>query len=155
VLSARGSATIIQDDLLDTYQLARTPRRPKRRLGHQIDVNGMTKTVTPPDTPGTVQDEGTVTSTPFGSGTIKLVGSLAGGRLRATVRMVFARGEVQATVDMPFTITGNEIDFRGTAQLTGGTGAYRGITSGTLQARDHNTTDGQNGTFAVTGTARF
>ena len=44
---------------------------------------------------------------------------------------------------------------RGTARLTAGTGAYRGITSGDLQARDHNTLDGQLGTFTVNGTARF
>ena len=52
---------------------------------------------------------------------------------------------------MPFTITGNEIDFRGTSRFTGGTGAYRGITSGALTTRDHNTLDGQNGTLSVDG----
>jgi hypothetical protein len=56
---------------------------------------------------------------------------------------------------MPFTITGNEIDFAGPSRITGGTGAYRGITSGALQTRDHNTIDGQNGTLSVTGSARY
>ena len=153
-LKASGSATIVQDDLLNTYQLAATARRPHRRTSHRVTIDGRTRNV-PAQTPGTIQDEGTVTSTPFGRGTIRIVGTLTGGRLQATVRLLFARGEVSGTVDMPFTISGGEIDFRGTARLTAGTGAYRGITSGDLQARDHNTLDGQNGTFAVNGTARF
>jgi hypothetical protein len=153
-LKASGSATIVQDDLLNTYQLARTPRRPVRRMSHRVSIEGRTRNV-PAMTPGTLQDEGTLAGTPFGRGTIRLVGTLTGGRLVATVRMLFARGEVTASVDMPFTISNGEIDFRGTARLTAGTGAYRGITSGELQARDHNTLDGQHGTFAVTGTARF
>ena len=153
-LKASGQATIVQDDLLNTYQLATTPRRPQRRRSHEVSISGKTRMVTAM-TPGTIQDEGTLTSTPFGRGTIRLVGKLTGGRLSATVRMLFARGEVSGTVDMPFTISGQEIDFRGTARLIAGTGAYRGITSGELRARDHNTLDGQNGTFAVEGTARF
>ena len=56
---------------------------------------------------------------------------------------------------MPFKIEGGEIDFRGTARFTGGTGAYRGISSGALQAYDHNTLDGQNGVVSVTGFARY
>ena len=56
---------------------------------------------------------------------------------------------------MPFTIAGDEIDFRGTARITGGTGAYRGITSGALQAHDHNTLDGQNGVVSLTGFAKY
>ena len=56
---------------------------------------------------------------------------------------------------MPFSISGNQISFRGTARITGGTGAYRGITSGTLQAADTNTLDGQNGRLTVTGFAKY
>jgi hypothetical protein len=39
--------------------------------------------------------------------------------------------------------------------MTGGTGAYRGITSGALKAHDHNTLDGQNGVVTVTGSAKY
>jgi hypothetical protein len=80
---------------------------------------------------------------------------LAGGKATGTFRMAFAKGSVSGTIDMPFTITGGEIDFRGTARLTAGTGAYRGVTSGPLQVHDHNTLDGQNGTLVVKGSARY
>jgi hypothetical protein len=56
---------------------------------------------------------------------------------------------------MPFTISGNEIDFNGDSRFTGGTGIYRGITSGPLPTHDHNTLDGQNGRLSVGGAATF
>ena len=100
--------------------------------------------------------DGTVTGTPFGKGTIVLVGSLAGGKLTATFRLLFpGRGSVIGTTSMPYTFNGNEIDFAGTSRFTGGTGAYRGITSGDLDTRDHNTLGGQNGTLTVMGAARY
>jgi hypothetical protein len=96
-----------------------------------------------------------VTGTPFGKGSIDILVTLAGGKATGTFRMVFGKGSVSGTVDMPFTITGGEIDFVGTARITAGTGAYRGITSGALTAHDHNTLDGQNGVVTVAGTAKY
>ena len=103
VLGATGSATITQDELQNTYQLARTVPRKGRPVRHALAIEGVTKTV-PPATPGTLEDHGTLTGTPFGRGTIVLVGKLGGGRLQATVRMRFARGSVLATASMPFTV---------------------------------------------------
>jgi hypothetical protein len=152
-LGANGSATIIQDELQNTYQLATTTRPPGRRKRHRLELNAKTKEV------GTsaagIHDHGTVSGTPFGKGKIDILVQLTGGKATGTFRLTYAKGSVTGTVDMPFTITGGEIDFRGTARITGGTGAYRGITSGTLQAHDHNTLDGQNGVVEVTGFAKY
>jgi hypothetical protein len=152
-LGANGTATIIQDELQDTYQLASTTRKPGSRKRHRVDLNAKTKEV------GTsaagIHDRGTITGTPFGKGSIDILVQLNGGKATGTFRMTFRKGSVTGTVDMPFTITGGEIDFRGTAQITGGTGAYRGITSGKLQAHDHNTLDGQNGVVSVSGSAKY
>jgi hypothetical protein len=41
------------------------------------------------------------------------------------------------------------------ALLTGGTGRYRGIRADPLRAYDHNTLDGQSGTFTLGGTAAY
>ena len=155
VLTAKGSATVLQDELQNTYQLATTTRRPGKRVAHSVNMTGKTHSV-PPATPGTVEDHGTVTGTPFGKGTIVLVGTLAGGRLTATFRLTFpGRGSVIGTTSMPYTISGNEIDFAGTSRFTGGTGAFRGITSGDLDTHDHNTLDGQNGVLSVAGSATY
>ena len=152
-LIADGSATVIQDELQNTYQLATAVRRGPRAR-HPVRIEGRTRSV-PPATPGTVEDRGTVTGTPFGKGRIVLVGSLANGRLEGTFRLTFPRGSVVGTVSMPYTISGNEIDFAGTSRMTGGTGAFRGIKSGALRTRDRNTLDGQNGTLSVTGSANY
>ncbi|MEA2479605.1 MAG: hypothetical protein QOJ07_1527 [Thermoleophilaceae bacterium] len=153
VLTADGSATVIQDELQNTYQLATTTRRGKRAK-HALRLTGKTRTVTPA-TPGTVEDHGTVTGTPFGKGTIVLVGTFTGGRLEGTFRLTFPHGSVLGTVSMPYTISGNEIDFKGKSRMTSGTGAYRGITSGSLATTDHNTLDGQNGTLSVGGSVTY
>jgi hypothetical protein len=154
VLRARGRATILQDELQNTYQLAATPRRPARRTRHRVRIAARLRTV-PPATPGTLEDHGTVTGTPFGRGTVVLVGTLQGGRLDATFRLRLRRGSVLGAVALPFTIADGRIRFRGTARLTAGTGAYRGIAGGPLQVEGSNALDGQDGRQTMTGVVRF
>ena len=149
-----GQATIVQDELQNTYQLVSTTRGSGARKRHRLSIDGKTKMVTA-TTPGTLEDHGTVTGTPFGAGSVEVVVMLKAGKATGTFRMLFGKGSVTGTIDMPFTISGGEIDFRGTARITGGTGAYRGITSGALAAHDHNTLDGQNGVVTLTGFARY
>jgi hypothetical protein len=152
-LGARGSATILQDDLQDTYQLASRTRRGARRA-HDVRLSGTTRSVPTDGPPGTVEDHGTVSGTPFGDGTVVLRGMLADGRLTAVVRLTFARGSVLGRVSMPYEISADGISFAGSTTLTGGTGAYRGI-RGTLATTDHNTLDGQHGTLSVKGSATY
>jgi hypothetical protein len=154
VLAAAGRATILQDDLLNTYQLAKTVRGHGKRRRHRVRLTGSTHTV-PPATPGTVEDHGHVSGTPFGRGSITLVGTLAGGRLNGSFRLVYPRGSVTGTVAMPFTVSGGRITFDGTARFTAGTGAYRGISSGALHVHDTNTLDGKNGRLSVSGRATY
>jgi hypothetical protein len=153
VLTARGSATVLQDELQNTYQLATTTRHGKR-VRHPVSIQGKTRSVTPA-TPGTVEDHGTLTGTPFGKGRIVLVGTFANGRLTATFRLTFPRGSILGATSLPFKISGNEIDFLGTSRFTGGTGAFRGISSGDLATHDHNTLDGQSGRLSVKGVASY
>jgi hypothetical protein len=148
-----GKATIVQDELLNTYQLANAARPAGPRKRRRVSIDGTTRLVS--GSGGSVTDRGAVTGTPFGTGTVELTGSLAGGRLTATFRLLFDDGSVVGTADMPFTISGSEIDFEGTARFAWGTGAYRGITSGALAAQDHNTLDGQSGELVVRGFARY
>jgi hypothetical protein len=126
------------------------PTRPR-----PVRIEGRTKSVPPVNLAGTITDRGTLTSTPFGPGTIELKAHLEGGRLLADARMRFAKGTIRATATMVPKVTGNEVDFTGTTRFVGGTGAYRAITSGELTVHDHNTLDGQNGTITVSGRARW
>jgi hypothetical protein len=153
VLTVKRRATILQDELQNTYQLAVGTRR-GNRVRHAVSLTGRTHTVTAA-TPGTIEDHGTITGPPFGKGTVVLVGTLGDGRFTGTFRLTFPHGSVIGTASLSFTISGNEISFRGTSRLTAGTGAYRGISSGELQVRDHNTLDGQSGTLSVNGSATY
>lgn len=153
-LRADGRATILQDELQNTYQLRTVAREGVRRT-RALKLTGAMRTVGSPDGPGSVHDRGTVTGTPFGDGTIDLAGRIAGGRLTGTFRLVFPRGSVAGTVDAPFTVDGERIEFRGTGRVTGGTGAFRGIRSGALELLDRNTLDGQNGSLTVTGSVSY
>lgn len=154
VLRARGEATIVQDELLNTYQ--RLPRRPQRtdRVPHPVELTGTTRTVGSP-APGVLRDQGTVAGTPFGPGEVTLDVTLGAGEATGPFAIDAGRGSVFGEVAMRFEISGNEITFNGTAEIVGGTGAYRGITGHDLIAYDHNTLDGQNGTLTLEGVARY
>lgn len=152
-LKARGTATITQDELQNTYQLATTTRRGPRKQ-HAVKVRGTTVTV-PGQPAGTVEDRGTLSGTPFGNGTLVLNGTFGAATVSGTVRLTFADGSVLGRFSMGFTIAEGMIDFTGTTRLVAGTGAYRGITSGELTTTDRNTLDGQNGVVTVDGSATY
>jgi hypothetical protein len=153
VLRAKGAATILQDELQNTYQLVRTTRPAGPRKKRTVAVDGKTKNV--PQDDGSIRDVGTLTSTPFGKGTIVLTGKLADGKLDGTFRLRFAKGSIRGSVLAPFTVHDGTIEFDGTARFLGGTGAYRGITSGELRVHDTNTLDGQNGVVSLDGAATW
>jgi hypothetical protein len=152
-LVARGRATILQDDLQNTYQLAQAVRRGKRKR-RRLRLEGRTRTV-PPTTPGTIEDRGRVSGTPFGRGRVTLVGRFRSGRFEASFRLLYRRGSVSGTASLPFTISGDRISFSGRARLTGGTGAFRGIRGRRLRVRDTNTLDGQSGRLSVEGSMTY
>src|SRR5262249_22524488 len=133
-LVAKGSATIVQDDLTDTYQLE---SRMKPGSGHDVDVTGMTRTTGQP-APNTLHDEGTITGAPFGSGTIALDATLDNGTATGPFTITAPGGQAFGTFSMTYVISGGEIDFNGEASFTGGTGDYRGISGEHLKAHDHN-----------------
>jgi hypothetical protein len=152
VLAVKHRATIVQDELQNTYQLSETAHVGKRRQ-HSVDMTGRTHRV-PATTPGTVEDRGTVKGKPYGRGAIVIVGNFVDGRLVGTYRLTFPNGSILGTVSAPFKVSGNEISFHGTSRFTGGTGTDRGISSGKLKVVDHNTLDGQNGRLSVSGMAK-
>ena len=77
-LGANGAATIIQDELQNTYQLASTTRKPARRKRHRVDLERQDQGGR--HLGGGHQDSGTVTGTPFGKGSIDILVTLTGGR---------------------------------------------------------------------------
>ncbi len=153
-LRAKGSATILQDDLSNTYQLLPpNPNAPKPKA-HAVHLAGQTKTTGSP-APGTLRDQGTFTGAPIGTGEADIVVTLADGKATGTFTLDTAKGDIFGTVDMTYAISGSQITFDGTAAFTGGTGTYRGITAKNLAVHDENTLDGQNGAVTMDGTAKY
>jgi hypothetical protein len=152
-LTAKGHATIIQDDLQNTYQLEPPPRNAPKPKRHAVDVAGVTKTVGSPQ-PGTLEDRGTISGKPFGDGTVDLFATFAGASVSGPFEIDAAQGNAYGTVVMQAMAADGGITFQGTATFTGGTGAYRGI-AGDVAAYDHNTLDGQSGALTLDGFVRY
>lgn len=146
--------------LLATFALIAIPAdasaKPKR---HRIDVTAATKMSGGSIVPGPAIDRGVTSGKPFDDGRIKLVVDLdlVSAVATGTFRIRDDSGTAFGSFEMPFTIDfpAGEIDFRGTADFTGGKGAYKGIKGTGLKAHDHNTLDGQNGTVELKGFARY
>ena len=151
-LRAEGSATILQDELKNTYQRLPPDRDGERR---NLDVSGKTKSVGSPGA-GQIEDQGTITGKPFGSGTVSLVATF-GPNSTMTAKFTISndRGTAFGTAQTSYVIDGSQIKFTGKARLDGGTGRYRGIRARGLEVVDENTLDGQNGTLTLTGKASF
>jgi hypothetical protein len=147
-----GDATIIQDELQNTYQLRKVTRPAGKRKRRAVSIQGKSKNVPAPA--GSIEDVGTITGS-LGNGTMALTGALANGQFSGSFRLLFKGGSIYGRATLPFTIADGGIHFRGTAQFVSGTGRFRGITSGTLQVVDDNTLDGQNGVLSVEGFAKY
>jgi hypothetical protein len=150
-MRAEGSATILQDDLKNTYQ--RVVTKPTGK-SHKVNMKGATK-LAGVDPDGSLHDQGTTTGKPFGDGSIDIHVKLAGGEATGTFTLGNDEGTASGTVDLTYVISDGEIDFTGTADFTSGTGAYRRITGTDLEVHDHNTLDGQNGVVTMKGSARY
>lgn len=154
VVAAKGSATIVQDELQNTYQLLPSTRPPPARARHRVSVTGRTRSVGTPG-PGQIEDRGTIAGAPFGRGTIALTASFGRSRLTGTFRIDGARGSAFGTFSTPYTIAAGMLSARGTARFAGGTGEYRRISGRDLQVSDRNTLDGQLGRITIDGIAAY
>ena len=151
----KGNATIVQDELQNTYQLFKSTRRPGPRKRRAVSLAGRTRMV----------EAGHAGNHP-GRGhrhehAVRCRLGQARGLARGRSLHRHLPAALQEGIDLRHRrrcrsrSQGNTIDFRGTVRFTAGTGAYRGISSGELQAHDTNTLDGQNGVISVEGFATY
>ena len=152
-LRAAGSATILQDELKNTYQLL-PPEKAKRKKV-QISLSGVTRTIGAEN--GSLHDQGTIVGKPFGSAQLDLIATFGpNSTMTGKFTITNDRGTAYGTVDTTYVIgAGPGIVFDGTGAFTGGTGRYRGIRGANLVAHDENTLDGQNGRVTLTGAVRL
>ena len=152
VAPQHGDATIVQDELQNTYQLWKATRPAGKRKRRELSIHGKSRNV--PAAPGSIEDVGTITGS-LGKGRMSLTGALANGQFTGSFRLLLKGGSIYGRATLPFTIADGGIHFRGTAKFVSGTGRFRGITSGELEVVDDNTLDGQNGVLSVEGYATY
>lgn len=159
-VGAEGRATILQDNLKNTYQKLPPKTRQKavaKRKKYKVKLTGATKAVGFPG-PNMVEDRGTVSGKPFGDGTIDAVVTFdnPNKKITGTYTIEAKKGTITGTLAADYVISNGEIDFQGTATMKSGTGKYKGIVGRKLTFHDHNTfPDGQNGVIEMSGFARY
>lgn len=120
----------------------------------RVAIQGPTKTISTDR--NVITDQGTVTGSPIGSGKITMVFRLNPLKsiARSNFTIVNAKGTITGRVLTRYTASNVTIKFAGVARFTGGTGAYRGITSAPMQYYDIHSLTGQKGKIAFLGTAQ-
>jgi hypothetical protein len=139
-----------------TLVVAPTAASAKPKL-HRVDLTGATKTVNGSIIASPAIQQGTVSGTPFGTGTIELTVKLdlVYRTATGTFRIRNNKGTVMGTLDGTIVGLNREIDFDGTADFTGGTGRYKRISGTGLEAHAHWTLDSPNGTLSLKGFATY
>lgn len=86
----------------------------------------------------TLSQAGTFTGAPMGRGKVRVRTNVGRGD-GSIITFVFSnsRGTLRGTSDCAVTFKGSQVRYRGTAKITGGTGAYRGMRSSRLRVSGH------------------
>ena len=105
--------------------------------------------------PFVLQDVGTVSGSPVGSGDITLIYTLMPKRGVAvtTFTITNANGTVTGKAVSKYTVNTVTLSFTGAGRLTGGTGKYAGITSGPLQFNALHSVTGKKEAISFVGRA--
>jgi hypothetical protein len=105
---------------------------------------------------GVTIDAGTVTGTPFGSGTVMSRAQAAGSAIVSTFTERFAQGTVKGRITIAFTFVGaGTVRYSGHGSFTGGTGIYSNASGSIRTFTGTGTAAGRRATIRVTGTAIY
>ena len=100
----------------------------------------------------TLTQAGTFTGAPMGHGKVR-VRTNVGRRRGSIITFVFSnsRGTLRGRSDCAVTFKGSQVRYGGTAKITGGTGAYRGMRSSRLRVSGHGELADENFLVSLTG----
>jgi len=102
------------------------------QAAQRFDISGQ---VNAPDNSGaTLRQSGPFSGTPLGAGTLNVTTAVGRGKgARVTFRMFNRRGQIWGAGDVKLTFRGSQVSYRGTARITGGSGAYSRVRGSGLQ----------------------
>jgi hypothetical protein len=106
-----------------------------------------------PGSGATLRYRGTFSGSPFGRGTANVRSTITGaGNAQLTFELSNARGSVSGTAKATITYHKNTVDFRGTADITKGTGAYARIRGRGLRITGTSAIGSKDTTLTLSGT---
>lgn len=116
----------------------------------KISLQGVSST-----SPNTLLDAGTFSGTPFGSGTTQQTYQLfpKRGVAKVTFSLTNDQGTANGVAYTAFSTTDATFIFTGAGRITGGTGAYAGMSSGMLQFDAIHSKTGKRERFSLVGSA--
>jgi hypothetical protein len=95
---------------------------------------------------------GTFTGAPFGSGTTDVTTMISGsGAAHLTFTLTTRKGSVRGSADATVSYRGNQVNCKGSASITSGTGAYSRFRASGLRISGTTTDSSQNSTLNLSG----
>jgi hypothetical protein len=96
------------------------------QAAQRFDISGQVNA--PNNSGATLRQSGPFSGAPLGSGTLRVTTAVGEGKgARVTFRMFNRRGQVWGSGDVTLTFRGSKVYYRGTARITGGSGAFSRI----------------------------
>jgi hypothetical protein len=102
------------------------------QAAQRFDISGQVNA--PSNSGATLRQSGPFSGNPLGSGTLKVTTAVGRGKgARVSFRMFNRRGQIWGVGDVTLTFRGSEVSYRGSARITGGSGAYSRVRGSGLQ----------------------
>jgi hypothetical protein len=121
-----------------------------------VSASGTVKYVKREASTKKIEQRGTVNGSPFGRGTLVLRSKLAARKtLEYSVTLTTSRGRVTGAGRATLKASGSQADYSGTLRITGGSGAYRGISKRTLKVTGRGDSTARSTTVRISGSVRY
>lgn len=122
----------------------------------RVSASGTVKYVSREASTKKITQRGTVKGSPFGTGTLTLRSKLAARKvLEYSVTLKTSRGTVTAAGRATLTAAGSQASYRGTLNVTGGTGAYKGIRRTKLNVTGNGDSTARKTTVRISGSVTY
>ena len=127
--------------------------RPQSAAARQQPLNLRVTVAIVPGSGATLSYRGTFSGSPFGRGTANVRSTITGaGNAQITFELSNARGSVSGAAKATMIYHKNTVDFRGTADITKGSGSYARMRARGLRISGTTTIGSKDTTLKLTGT---
>lgn len=121
-----------------------------------VSASGTVKYVKREASTKKIEQKGDVSGRPFGNGTLTLRSKLAARKtLEYSATLRTSRGTVTGAGQATLKASGSQADYSGYLNVTGGTGAYKGINRAKLKVTGRGDSTARSTTVRISGSVRY